>query len=141
MKEYPRYRAARAEGGNSFWTLFRHIKKNDVQMTAPVEMTMNDDMRQTDMAFLYEGPDQGEAGRDGMVAVLDLEPITVLSIGIRGMRNQSEIARAKAAIEARAERQGFAPAGNWRTMGYNSPMVPAAKRYWELQLPVIRATQ
>ena len=136
VKRYPRYRAARSQGGNSFWTLFRHIKKNDVQMTAPVEMTMNDDLQEMDMAFLYEAPDQGDAGLDGQVAVLDVEPLTVLSMGVRGMRSQKEIKRAKAAIEARAEREGWVVAGNWRMMGYNSPMVPASSRYWELQLPV-----
>jgi hypothetical protein len=88
VKKYPRYRAARAEGGNSFWTLFQHIKKNDVPMTAPVEMTMSDEMREIDMAFLYEGPEQGEAGSDGVVEVLDLEPVTVLSVGLRGRRSR-----------------------------------------------------
>ena len=141
VKNYPRYRAARAEGGNTFWTLFRHIKKNDVQMTTPVEMTMTDDMREMDMAFLYEAPDQGEAGMDGRVAVLDVEPLTVLSIGVRGMRSQDEVTRARAAIEVRAERDGWVPAGNWRMMGYNSPMVPAESRYWELQLPVTKAPE
>ena len=29
-------------------------------------------------------------------------------------------------------------AGAWRVMGYNSPMVSGAKRFWELQVPVTR---
>ena len=138
VKEYPRYRAARAEGGNSFWTLFQHIKKNDVQMTAPVEMTMNDDMREMDMAFLYEGPKQGEAGMDGRVQVLDLEPLTVLSIGMRGGRDKATVRQAKAWIEEHMEREGWSRSGSWRMLGYNSPMVPMAQRYWELQIPVSR---
>jgi uncharacterized surface protein with fasciclin (FAS1) repeats len=138
VKEYPQYRAARAEGGNSFWTLFQHIKKNDVEMTTPVEMTMNDDMREMDMAFLYEGPRQGQAGLDGAVQVLDLEPITVLSIGMRGARDQEAVLQAKAWIEERMAQDGWSRAGSWRMLGYNSPMVPAAKRYWELQVPVRR---
>jgi hypothetical protein len=140
VKSYPRYRAARAsgEGSGSFWTLFRHIKKHDVKMTTPVEMTMNDSLRETQMAFLYEQPEQGQAGTDGRVRVLDLEPMTVLSIGMRGPRSADDMARAKAVIEARLASEGWERAGAWRLMGYNSPMVKASKRFWELQLPVTR---
>jgi uncharacterized surface protein with fasciclin (FAS1) repeats len=138
LKEYPRYRAARAEGGNAFWTLFRHIKDNDVPMTAPVEMTMDESMRQRDMAFLYESSKQGEAGRQGKVDVLDLEPVEVLSIGLRGRRNARMVQRAKAAIEAHLKRHGLEAAGAWRVLGYNSPMVPARQQFWELQIPVER---
>jgi Fasciclin domain/SOUL heme-binding protein len=136
VKEYPQYRAARAEGGNPFWTLFQHIKRNDVAMTAPVEMTMDDQMRARDMAFLYAKPSQGKAGTQGDVAVLDLESTIVLSIGMRGERSAANIARARAAIEAMIEREGYTKTGEWRLMGYNSPMVPASRKFWELQLPV-----
>jgi hypothetical protein len=138
VKSYPRYRAARAKGGNSFWTLFQHIKKNDVQMTAPVEMTMSDELREMDMAFLYEGPEQGEAGLDGRVQVLDLEPMTVLSLGMRGNQGREAVSLGRAWIEAVLERDGWVRAGPWRILGYNSPMVSAARRFWELQLPVTR---
>jgi uncharacterized surface protein with fasciclin (FAS1) repeats len=138
LKRYPRYRAARAEGGNSFWTLFRHIKKNGVEMTAPVEMTLGDDMRSRDMAFLYESPDQGSAGQQGSVAVLDLAPLKVLSIGMRGSRDTESLQRAKTALEARLQADGWQRAGDYRVLGYNSPMIPASKRFWELQVPVSR---
>lgn len=137
-KSYPGYRAARADGRGAFWMLFRHIKKNDVQMTAPVEMRMDDAMRQVNMAFLYEAPDQGEAGPQGRVKVLDLEPVTVLSVGVRGARSQERVEQARKAIEAKLEADGYQRAGDWRMMGYNSPMVPAEKRFWELQIPVTR---
>ncbi|MHC4956514.1 MAG: fasciclin domain-containing protein, partial [Planctomycetota bacterium] len=55
LKLYPKYRAARANGRASFWTLFTHIKKNKIAMTAPVEMAVSDeggDLKQTNMAFL-----------------------------------------------------------------------------------------
>ena len=138
VKEYPKYRAARAEGGNSFWTLFQHINRNDVKMTAPVEMTMNDEMREVEMAFLYEGPEQGAAGIDGRVKVLDLEPLTVLSVGLRGRRNADAVELARDWIEDQMKREGWCKAGAWRTFGYNSPMVPASRSFWELQLPVTR---
>jgi len=138
VKEYPRYRAARAEGGGSFWTLFRHIKRNEVAMTAPVEMTMDGDLGTVDMAFLYQAPDQGKAGTDGQVEVLDLAPLTVLSVAIRGSSARARLEEGKAALEARARAEGWTAAGPYRLLGYNSPMVPAERRLFELQLPVTR---
>ena len=141
-KSYPAYRAARVEGGeNAFWPLFNHIKRNDVQMTAPVEMTMDGELAAVDMSFLYERPDQGQAGaRDG-VAVVNLPALTVLSVGMRGERDEAEVARAKAVLQARLELDGLQPAGPFRLLGYNSPMVPASRRFWELQVPVLAAAR
>lgn len=139
VKTYPVYRAARADGGGSFWTLFNHIKKNDVQMTAPVEMTMDEGLNAMDMAFLYERPSQGAAGTQGRVEVVDLPALTVLSISMRGDRSEEDVASAKRLLDARIAREGFVRAGPFRMLGYNSPMVPAAQRTWELQVPVARS--
>ncbi|MDF1699751.1 MAG: heme-binding protein [Planctomycetota bacterium] len=139
VKSYPKYRAARAEGSRQnggFWTLFQHIKKNKVEMTAPVEMTMDKDMRMANMAFLYEAPDQGSAGTQGRVQVLDLDRIEVLSIGMRGRRTDSDLKTAKALVEKRRMELGLTAVGPWRVFGYNSPMVAADRQYWELQVPV-----
>ncbi len=135
-KEYPAYRAARAAGGGSFWTLFGHIQRNEVRMTAPVEMTLDAGLEALDMAFLYERPTQGAAGAEGRVAVLDVPARSVLSLGLRGERSPTELARARALLEARAAREGLTLAGPLRLLAYNSPRVPAAERFSELQLPV-----
>lgn len=135
-KKYPQYRAARADGGAAFWTLFNHIKKNNVEMTAPVEMTLDGRGRMRDMAFLYERPSQGKAGAQGRVAVLDLKPTEVLSIGLRGRRGEASIAKAKKLMTAYMAAHGLEAAGDWRVLGYNSPMVPAAQQFWELQVPI-----
>ncbi len=140
-KSYPRYRAARAEGGGqggSFWALFQHIKKNNVEMTAPVEMTMDSSMRMKDMAFLYETPTQGAAGTQGSVKVLDLARVKVLSIGMRGRRSDEGLQLAKALLEKRVKDLGLSVSGSWRVLGYNSPMVAASKQFWELQVPVTK---
>ncbi|MFM8386884.1 MAG: heme-binding protein [Planctomycetia bacterium] len=137
MKQYPGYRAARAQGGqSSFWTLFQHIQSNDVKMTTPVEMTMDEQMRSMDMAFLYERPEQGAAGTQGRVAVVDLPPLQVLSIGIRGDTSRANLEMARKALEQRLAKEGLVAAGPYRQLGYNSPMVPSAQRFWELQVPV-----
>ena len=144
-KSYPAYRAARAEGGNPFLSLFQHIQKKQVAMTTPVEMTMEptagDGMRALDMAFLYEKPTMGETGADGKVAVMDLPALTVLSIGMRGDRTAADVTRARDALESRLAKDGFERAGPFRMLGYNSPMVPSAQRFWELQIPVRRAAR
>lgn len=142
LKEYPQYRAARVAGGmDAFWTLFGHIKKRDIAMTAPVEMSMGDkagDLSMTDMAFLYGKPDMGEKGRDGRVDVVDLGPANVLSFGLFGPPTAERLRDARQAIEERLNRDGLAAAGCWRLLGYNSPMVPEARRFYELQVPVAK---
>jgi uncharacterized surface protein with fasciclin (FAS1) repeats len=136
-KEYPAYRAARAAGGErSFWTLFQHIQSHDVKMTAPVEMTLDDELKSVDMAFLYERPEQGASGMQGRVAVLDLHALRVLSIGLRGERDEVSLRLARRLLEERMAKDGLEPAGSHRVLGYNSPMVPASQRFWELQVPV-----
>lgn len=136
-KSYPQYRAARASGrGMGFWTLFNHIKRNKVEMTAPVEETMDDSMRAKDMAFLYERPDQGSTGQQGRVQVVDLKPLRVMSIGMRGPVTRSALMMARKALTQRIEAEGLERAGDFRRMGYNSPMVRGLSRFWELQVPV-----
>ncbi len=89
-----------------------------------------------DMAFLYGSTDLGRTGRDGAVEVLDVPPVTVLSIGMRGEPNDESLRAAKAAIEARMQAEGLEKAGPWRRLGYNSPMVPNSRRFSEIQVPV-----
>jgi len=138
VKEYPSYRAARAPGASSFFTLFGHIQKNRVEMTAPVEMTMGEGASVNDMAFLYASQSLGRAGTDGAVTVMDLPASTVISFGLRGEPSDEAVALARAAIEARLRADGYTAAGPWRRMGYNSPMVANSRRFSEIQLPVRR---
>jgi uncharacterized surface protein with fasciclin (FAS1) repeats len=141
LKEYPKYRAARAKGGNSFWTLFNHIKKNEISMTAPVEMAVSEnDLKRQNMAFLYGNTSMGKLGSDGRVEVVDIESRRVLSFGIRGPMSDERIEAAKQAIEERLENsKRWTRAGDWRLLGYNSPMVRPDQRFWELQVPVAPA--
>jgi len=148
FKEYPKYRAARAEGRLSFWTLFSHIKRNKIEMTAPVEIsvTENDaELEEQGMAFLYATPELGSAGKDGSVDVVDLDPVRVLSYGIRGPKTDKKLRAAMEAINARLSQESanWKRDGEWRLLGYNSPMIPADRRFWELQVPVapVRGTR
>lgn len=145
VKSYPEYRAAvvtrqDADQDEMFQTLFRHIKTNDIKMTAPVEMTY-DGGGEKSMAFLYATTDVGQTGENGRVNVLDVPAATVISIAVRGDYT-------KANFQANVTRlqQWLAENGKWETVGppryfgYNSPFVPKALRYGEVQIPIKKSS-
>ena len=139
-KSYPPYRAAfttaKRENG-AFGTLFSHIQKNDIPMTAPVEISMAEgdgqNLRQTSLAFLYQDTAVGKTGADGAnVEVRDVPAMETLSYTWQGDRNEANIAKAKAALEA-ALKDRKIEAKEFRLLGYNGPGIPETKRTWELQ--------
>ena len=136
LKHYPLYRVARADGGRrAFMTLFSHIQQNDVKMTVPVEMRKDDDS----MGFLYERPDQGEAGEDGRVRVLDERPGLWISTGLRGYEGRSAVTGAEQRLRTwLAEHPQFEVAGERRTMVFNGPSVRGQRRFYEVEIPVRR---
>jgi hypothetical protein len=166
MKDYPAYRlavvredAAKSANGNSqnrmFRPLFNHIKRNDIPMTAPVEIGYagsvdnpdNDagtsDQRQpnaTSMAFLYGDPSWGEPGndrKDPQVIVEDIPAMTVLSIGVRGGYDKSFAKALTTLNDWVAENPSkVRVVGPPRYMAYNSPFVPGFLKYGEVQLPI-----
>lgn len=137
-KNYPKYRAAITKGGGglSFWTLFSHIKKKDIPMTAPVEMKMeekNEKMEKVNMAFLYQSTEVGEIGADGKkIEIKDIETSKVLSYTWMGSDSKEQIATAKAALDAALKKKATT-ATSFRMLGYNGPGTPRKKRTYELQ--------
>jgi len=145
LKRYPAYRVATASmsgrGNSAFWTLFKHIKKHGIPMTAPVESTYAADARLSPrkMGFLYQNVEVGEAGPDGRVDIADVDAERVVSFGHRGNSTSDRIAAAQREILAWIDsRDDLEVAGDLRTMGYNSPMVSTSRRYFEVQIPVRR---
>jgi len=141
VKRYPEYRMARADGGNSFWTLFMHIKKNKIQMTAPVQLDYDAGTstppRESAMAFLYGDPELGKAGRQGRVNVVDVSAMDVVSIGVRGKRTRSKVADARQQLMSWLERSTvYTASGDLRVMAYNSPFIPRDRQFFEVQIPV-----
>jgi hypothetical protein len=142
LKDYPAYRKASSSGAAEFWTLFMHIKQNNVKMTAPVEMDFGDpgaeSPKKRRMSFLYERPDQGSAGTRESVEVSDVPPMKVLSIGCRGAQTATAIdeARQKLLKYLAVNKEKFTVAGPMRVMGYNSPFVPRDLNFFEVQIPV-----
>ena len=150
LKRYPAYRAARVAAGpaapaagasdsSMFGKLFDHIQRNDIQMTAPVEMTYADDgTRAVDMAFLYRETSWGRPGTDGPVRVVDLPAVNVVSIAVRGNYSAQNVKDAVGRLREYVRRNGtqWEEAGPPRLLGYNSPFVPSFMRVSEVQLPV-----
>lgn len=138
LKKYPAYRAAfttddRPNGG--FMTLFRHIKNNDIPMTAPVEMKLDADEKESpdmeQMGFLYQNQSVGKTGADGEeIEVRDVPAAEAISYAWQGPR--SNVAMARTAVDAELTKRNR-KAKSYRLLGYNSPFVPRAKQTHELQ--------
>lgn len=150
VKEYPAYRLARTRGGagdgGMFMKLFRHIERNDVKMTAPVEMTMSEAAGDAGragsaMAFLYARPEIGTPGpdpADADVVVEDVPALTVASVGIRGGYGPATFAKGERQVrDWLSEHPEWQAAGPSRAMAYNSPFVPGMLKYAEVQVPVV----
>lgn len=144
VKQYPAYRKAQTDmsPNRAFWTLFSHIKKNDIAMTAPVEMGYDNvraaEPKEKDMAFLYGQPSLGNIGKDGSVDVVDVPSMTVVSTGVRGIQNTESLIDARHRLEAWLEsnKDTWIAAGPLRTMAYNSPFIQQDRNYFEVQIPI-----
>ncbi|MCE9630586.1 MAG: heme-binding protein [Planctomycetia bacterium] len=152
-KTYPAHRLARVTAGDrgndgSFMKLFRHIKRNEIAMTAPVEMVLDEegDEKQAtteSMAFLYGDAAIGVVGpdpADPSVVVEDVPETTVVSLGVRGSYGEDRFAgfveKLRDWLTAHPE---WVAAGPPRTLAYNSPFVPGVLKYAEVQIPVVPA--
>lgn len=139
-KKYPAYRAAftaEASPNGGFMKLFRHIQRNDIPMTAPVEMKLDEadakGAKMEQMAFLYQSPEVGKTGADGAeVEVRDVPAKEALSYAWQGPRDKAATARAREAIDAELAKLNLKAEG-YRLLGYNSPFVARSKQTHEMQ--------
>ena len=159
VKTYPQHRLARVQSNSGtdgmFWKLFNHIKRNDIKMTAPVEMSWTPkaaanpdgtpDGDPNSMAFLYGSTQLGTTGadaEDASVLVEDIPTKTVVSIGLRGGYGKKTFLRGyKKLNEWLTNHPEWKVAGGPRTLGYNSPMVPSFMKFSEVQIPVVAVEQ
>ena len=152
VKEFPAYRAAYTEGWSSsfaFWRLFSHIKRQNIPMTAPVEMGMaqkgdnEQKLGMDSMGFLYQHDEVGKIGQDGSrILVKDMPSMRALSYIWQGPKNRESLARAKKALDEALKKSGW-QSKDYRVLGYNGPRTPDAKKTWEmlLVLPAAKANQ
>ncbi len=162
VKKYPASRVAITSGEDQdqmFNPLFKHIKKHDIAMSAPVEITWSepptkvaqtqsakkkpadtDDIHPTAMAFVYKDPAVGTAGPDGNVQVVDVPAQTYLSVGVRGSYNTEHLVQGVTQLrDWLAKHPEYKAVGPPRYLGYNSPFVPWFLRFGEVQLPILGA--
>jgi hypothetical protein len=162
VKRYPASRVATTGGtdpNGMFMPLFNHIKRHDIAMTAPVEITWTDpqspgpatrpdaradawvDARPVAMAFVYRDASLGSPGPDGAVRVVDVPAQTFLSVGVRGGYDRDHfVGGLKQLRDWLAAHPGqYGVTGPPRYLGYNSPLVPPFMRFGEVQLPIAPA--
>lgn len=142
LKHYPAYRKAETSGGVAFWTLFAHITSAGISMTAPVEMTFQQEGppvgKERSMAFLYGNQNIGTPGQKGNVEVVDVPAATVVSVGLRGQRSNDVLIQAEQRLRTwlEANKGKYEQSGPVRVMGYNSPFVARDRQFFEVQIPV-----
>lgn len=148
VKSYPASRMAVAAGGDErgqFNRLFRHIKQQDIPMTAPVDMTYDrswlegEKMGRGQMGFYYPAADIGQLGTMDDVQVVDVPAMTAVSLGVKGSYSAKSFT--KALVKLRqwlAEHKEYEAAGPPRVLAYNSPFVLWFRKYAEVQVPVRR---
>ncbi|MEI6340275.1 MAG: heme-binding protein, partial [Verrucomicrobiota bacterium] len=148
-KEYPVTRSYSATGQGAFMKCFAYLVKQKHEMTAPVVMEYTGDKSGAEadpneapvtikrMHFLLEKISQDEPKEQGPVTVADIPKLRVLSVAYQGRMNPAAIAEATAKLQAAmAVKPELKAAGEIRILGYNGPMVPRDKVYWEVQIPL-----
>lgn len=146
IKAYPPVRRAEIadEGNNGFMPLFRHIQRNNIEMTAPVEMDYRTSgtatLRTESMSFLYHTPELHETGtdpKDARITIRDAEPVTVLSLGGRGSYERRRVQRDVATLRDWLSRsRDWQEAGEPRALMYNGPSMTPWNKWLEVQIPV-----
>ncbi len=163
LKRYPLVRRAevgstngKADSGRmvAFFPLFNHIKRRDIEMTAPVEMEAKaydaaagvaggegEGDEAWAMSFLYREVEQGATGpdeQDKRVRVVDTPEVVVASRGFQGNYSDARIERELTALAEWIAQDGrMEPAGRARVLMYNGGPGDDPRKYWsEVQLPV-----
>jgi hypothetical protein len=149
-KTYPVVRSYSATGADSFMKCFVYLTTNQHKMTAPVVMECSPELDTSQpapgdgvpvpferMHFLLEKNSLDKPHEAGPVEVADIPALRVLSIAYQGDSKPELVKKGQAAIEARLkELPDVERAGDYRILGYNSPMLERSKNFWELQLPI-----
>jgi hypothetical protein len=161
IKRYPMVRRAEVRGSGwsdlgmnmAFFPLFQHISKREIAMTSPVEMDYpasagepagaegSAERRTWTMSFLYRSPDLGPPGiAERNIRVVDIPPLTVLSIGLRGAYGEGRIREALEPLyDWLAANPEWKVAGPPRALYYNGPERRSTDKWAEAQIPIIRA--
>ena len=154
IKQYPATRAAvyRTEADfdagpyEAFRPLFRHIKNSDIAMTAPViseyppESAGEQRAGRMSISFVYPNTRIGKTGQTQDVTVLDMPPLKVVSIGVRGAYKMHTMkpAMSRLADWLKAHEDEWKVSAPPRRLFYNNPLWRlSCTLYSEVQIPVV----
>ncbi len=151
-KTYPLARSYSAAGPNAFFKCFMYLQQKKHEMTAPVVMDYAAEgtprpgagvpVPVKRMHFLLEKVALDEPQEKGPIKVADMPQMRVLSIAYQGELTPKKTAELEGELaKALEDRPELRAAGERRILGYNSPMVPRDKVFWEVQLPVEQAAK
>lgn len=145
-KTYPPSRTYSASGKNAFFKCFSYLSLQRHEMTAPVLMDLRAGAAETGkspsdvaerMHFVLERPTLDKPGKKLLVEVADQPKTDVVSIAVHGDLTAEKLAATERELRAYVKgKPALEVSGELRVLGYNSPMVEAEKRFWEVQLPV-----
>ncbi len=136
-KKIPAYRGAFTGGSSStmtFMRLFRHIKKQDIPMTSPVEMGIKDEGDSTKMeymSFMYRDEEVSDSSNEKKITVKDVPTTSVLSFVWQGCDCKDRKKAAKNALLSYAKSNGL-ELSHFRILAYNGPSVPDEEKTHEM---------
>lgn len=155
VKQYPVYRAATVQvagdlesaSSRGFSPLFRHISDNDISMTAPVEAqypstTLGADAvaeGEAAISFLYRSLEIVPQAVADEVQVADIEPMTVVSVGVRGGYDYEIYTRGIEQLNGwLAAHPDYEVVGPPRRFFYDGPFIPDGLKRSDIQIPIKR---
>ncbi|MEL0005172.1 MAG: heme-binding protein [Opitutales bacterium] len=122
------------ENNGLFRKLFGYISKHDLAMTTPVEA----DIDPGKMRF-FVGEEDAEKPRPNTsaVTVRELEPMTVVAIGIRGSYSEENFTENKTALlNWLKENPDYEQAGSAYAVYWDGPFIPWFLKRSEIHLPI-----
>lgn len=149
-KTYPVIRSYSSTGSGAFMKCFAYLSLKQHKMTAPVVMECQPNAGDAPpaprgampvpverMHFLLEENSLDKPQEAGPVRVDDMPALRVLSLAFQGETTPAAVKQGQAEIEAQLKKMPTVRrAGEYRILGYNSPMLARNKNFWELQLPI-----
>ena len=132
--------------GVLFFSLFNHISRSNIEMTAPVVNTYTTPTMietpggtgEMSMEFLYRNTRQGEPGRGVAVTVKDHPAQAFVCLGLEGTMDAAVLRDSLGKLRQwlSEHKEKWAEDGPPRRLGYHGPMTPVSQRRWEVQIPV-----
>ena len=127
-----------SENNGLFRTLFRYISQHDLSMTTPVEAEIEPGKMRF---FVGEKDAAKKRPNTGNVEVINLDPITVVAIGIRGSYNSENFLKhEKLLLEWIDTNPDYETSGTAYAVYWDGPFIPWLLKRSEVHLP-IRSSQ